>query len=95
MTAYIVADIELTDPAAYETYRRDVPAMIAAYGGRYLVRGGTTRVLEGDWQPRRMVVLEFPSMAQLDAFYASADYQALKAIRVHASDSRLVAVEGC
>lgn len=95
MTAYVVADIEITDPEAYETYRRDVPAVIAAYGGRYLVRGGATKVLEGDWQPRRMVILEFPSMRQAEAFYGSAEYQALMAIRVHASNSRLVAVEGC
>jgi uncharacterized protein (DUF1330 family) len=95
MKAYIVADIEMKDPVAYEAYRRDVPAMIAAYGGRYLVRGGATRVLEGDWQPRRMVILEFPSMQQAEAFYGSAEYEALKAIRIRASDSRLVAVEGC
>lgn len=95
MKAYIVADIEVEDPVAYEAYRRDVPAMIAAYGGRYLVRGGATRVLEGDWQPRRMVILEFPSMQQAEAFYGSAEYEALKATRIRASDSRLVAVEGC
>jgi uncharacterized protein (DUF1330 family) len=93
--AYIVADIEMKDPVAYEAYRRDVPAMIAAYGGRYLVRGGATRVLEGDWGPRRMVILEFPSMQQAEAFYGSAEYRALKAIRIRASDSKLVAVEGC
>jgi uncharacterized protein (DUF1330 family) len=95
MKAYIVADIEIADPEAYEAYRRDVPAMIAAYGGLYLVRGGATRVLEGDWQPRRMVILEFPSMQQAEAFYGSPEYQALKAIRVGASHSRLIAVEGC
>jgi uncharacterized protein (DUF1330 family) len=95
MKAYIIADIEMKDPVAYEAYRRDVPAMIAAYGGRYLVRGGATRVLEGDWQPRRMVILEFPSMRQAEAFYGSAEYEALKAIRINASDSRLVVVEGC
>ena len=95
MKAYIVADIEMKDPVAYEAYRRDVPEMIAAYGGRYLVRGGATRVLEGDWQPRRMVILEFPSMQQAEAFYGSAEYAALKAMRINASHSRLVAVEGC
>lgn len=95
MKAYLIADIEIRDPATYEAYRREVPAMIAAHGGRYLVRGGATEVLEGDWQPRRVVVLEFPSSRELEGFYHSAEYQALKAIRVRASDSRIIAVDGC
>ena len=94
MPAYLIADIEVTDAAAYEEYRRQVPQMIAAHGGSYLVRGGAAGVLEGSWQPRRMVVLEFPSMAKLRAFYDSADYAPLKALRMGASDSRILAVEG-
>jgi uncharacterized protein (DUF1330 family) len=67
MAAYLIADIEVTDPVAYEEYRKTVPAMIATHGGKYLVRAGKTEVLEGSWQPRRMVVVEFPSMTHLQA----------------------------
>ena len=69
MTAYIYADVEVTDAEAYETYRRQVPALIAAHGGRYLVRGGAAaEVLEGHHQPHRQVILEFPDMAALKAY---------------------------
>jgi uncharacterized protein (DUF1330 family) len=94
MAAYIVADIEITDSAAYETYRQQVPALIAAHGGRYLVRGGTAMVLEGDRVPRRQVILEFPDMAHLQAFYYSPQYKTLIAIRQGASHGSLLAMEG-
>ena len=94
MHAYLSADFEATAVRAYEAYRRHVPEMISAHEGRYLVRGGAAEVLEGSWQPRRMVVLEFPSMARLRAFYDSADYAPLKALRMDASDPRILAVEG-
>ena len=71
MPAYVIADIEITDAAGYEEYRRRVPATVAQYGGRYLVRGGAAETLEGDWQPRRLVVLEFPSIAQARRWYDS------------------------
>lgn len=94
MSAYLLANVDVTDPAAYETYRQEVPALIAAHGGRYLVRGGASEVLEGDMVPNRLVVLEFPGMAQLKAFYHSADYQRLVRIRQSASSGSIVAVEG-
>jgi uncharacterized protein (DUF1330 family) len=94
MPAYIYANVEVTDPAAYETYRREVPALIAAHGGRYLVRGGAVTVLEGAGVPQRQVILEFPSMTQLRAFYDSPDYQRLVAIRQAASTGTLFAIEG-
>ena len=94
MPAYLIADVEVQDSAAYEEYRKHVPTLIAAHGGRYLVRGGTVTVAEGNWQPRRAVVLEFPSMAALQAFYDSPEYAPLKAQRIGASDSRIVFVEG-
>jgi uncharacterized protein (DUF1330 family) len=94
MSAYVYADIEVTDPVAYEEYRRQVPAIIAAHGGRYLVRGGATELLEGDARPRRVVILEFPDMARLQAFYACAEYQAMKAVRQRASKGSLIAIEG-
>ena len=94
MAAYIHGDIEVTDAAAYEDYRRQVPAIIAAYGGRYLVRGGQTAVLEGDIAPRRQVILEFPDMDALLAFYNSDEYRPLKALRQRISVGNLVAIEG-
>jgi len=82
------------DRVGYETYRQQVPATIAAYGGRYLARGGATEVLEGSWSPRRCVILEFPSMAQLKAWWDSPEYQPLRAIRERTTRSHLVATEG-
>jgi uncharacterized protein (DUF1330 family) len=94
MAGYLIAEIEVTDPAGYEEYRRRVPASIERHGGRYLVRGGATETVEGDWKPRRLVVLEFPSLAQARAFYESEEYQALKAIRVRCSRGSVVLAEG-
>ncbi|MDR7095685.1 DUF1330 domain-containing protein [Hydrogenophaga laconesensis] len=94
MPAYIHGNIQITDPALYETYRQEVPALIAAHGGRYLVRGGAVSVLEGPGQAHRQVILEFPDMARLKAFYHSPEYQRLAAIRQRASTGTLVAVEG-
>lgn len=94
MAAYIYADVDVTDPAAYEAYRQQVPALIAAHGGRYLVRGGTVEVLEGERVPRRQVILEFPDMAHLKAFYTSPQYKTLIAIRQGASVGTLLALEG-
>jgi uncharacterized protein (DUF1330 family) len=94
MSAYVIADVEVLDSAAYEEYRQQVPATIAAFGGRYLVRGGALTVLEGDWSPKRCVILEFPSMAQLKAWYDSPAYVPLRAIRERTTKSRLVMVEG-
>ena len=94
MPAYLIANIDVTDAVAYEEYRRLAPAIIAAHGGRYLARGGRTRLLEGDVEPRRMVLLEFPDMASLERFYDSAEYQRIVALRQRASRGSLIAVEG-
>lgn len=94
MPAYLHGEIEITDPEAYEEYRRQVPAMIAAHGGRYLVRGGDAELLEGEGPLRRQILLEFLSLAALRAFYNAPEYQPLKALRQRASTGRLVAVEG-
>lgn len=94
MAAYIFASVEITDLTAYEEYRKQVPAVIAAYGGRYLVRGGAALRLEGDAAVNRLVILEFPDMARLKAFYDSAEYRPLLAIRQRAARSNLLAIEG-
>ena len=95
MPAYLYATLDVTDPVAYEQYRQKVPALIAAHGGRYLVRGGATEVLEGNAQPLRQVILEFPDMAKLKAFYSSPDYQLLVTVRQGATRGGvLLAIEG-
>jgi uncharacterized protein (DUF1330 family) len=94
MPAYFIAEIDVQDAAAFEAYRAQVPAAIARYGGRYLARGGKTETLEGDWRPPRIVLLEFPSLEQAHAFYASPEYAPLKALRLRSTRSRLLLVEG-
>ena len=94
MTAYLIGDIEVLDAAAYEEYRQRVPALIEAHGGRYLVRGALAAVLEGEWTPKRTVVLAFPDMQSLRGFWDSPEYRPLRAIRERAAKSNLVAFEG-
>jgi uncharacterized protein (DUF1330 family) len=92
--AYIVGQIDITDMAAYERYRDQVPATVAQYGGEYLVRGGRHEGLEGDAPRSRMVMLKFPSYEQAQAWYNSAEYKPLAELRQSASDGQLVLVEG-
>lgn len=94
MAAYVIANVEITDPEAYEEYRRAVPETIERYGGRFLVRGGASEVLEGDWQPKRIVVLEFPDADAARRWYSSDEYRPLIEIRRRASRGSLVLVEG-
>lgn len=94
MAAYIIAEIEITDPEIYDRYRAQTPDVIAQYGGRFLVRGGRAETLEGDRQPGRLVVLEFPDVAAARLFYDSPEYKAIIGLRQQASTGRLILVEG-
>jgi uncharacterized protein (DUF1330 family) len=94
MAAYFIVDVEVTDPVGYEEYRKLVPATIAQYGGRFLVRGGAVEQLEGDWQPGRVVVLEFPSLEQAKRWYNSEEYRDPKALRFKAAKAKMILVEG-
>ena len=94
MAAYVMGEIEVTDPALYEDYRRQVLAVVTKYGGRFIVRGGKVETLEGGWAPKRFVALEFPSMEQARKWYASPEYGPLIALRQKASRGRLILVEG-
>jgi uncharacterized protein (DUF1330 family) len=94
MPAYVVAELEINDPASFDEYRKGVPATIAAYGGRYVARGGAIQPLEGGWEPTRMVIVEFPNLAQAQAWYASPEYRALREIRQRSTSTRAVLVEG-
>ncbi len=94
MSAYVIVEVEVTDPAAYEEYRKLVPATIAKFGGTYLVRGGATEIKEGEWKPKRLVVLEFASMDQARKWYHSPEYAPALALRLKAARSKLLLVEG-
>jgi uncharacterized protein (DUF1330 family) len=94
MAAYLIAEIEVTDPAAYEDYRKQTPAAIAKHGGKFLVRGGRVESLEGGWAPKRLIVVEFPSMEQALKFYRSPEYTPLIKIREKASKGKLIIVDG-
>jgi uncharacterized protein (DUF1330 family) len=94
MAAYLIADLDVRNPAALENYRAKVPETLAKYGGRFAVRGGAHEVLEGDWHPKRVVVLEFPNMDALKRWYNSPEYRPLIAERKAAAVTHVVAVEG-
>jgi uncharacterized protein (DUF1330 family) len=94
MSAFVFASIEVTDPKGFEEYRQRVPATIAAYGGRYLARGGHVETLEGDWPARRCAILEFPSLAQAKAWWESPEYRPLRDLRERTTKSNLILTEG-
>ncbi|WP_342360985.1 DUF1330 domain-containing protein [Terrarubrum flagellatum] len=94
MSAYVIAETEIRDAKLIETYRELAKASIERHGGRYIVRGGATELIEGGPEPRMMIVVEFPSMAQAKAWYASADYAEALKVRRDALDRRLIFVEG-
>lgn len=94
MTAYVIFDVNIRDPRQYQEFMSGVKPALEAAGAKYLARGGAHKVYEGDWEPRRIVLLEFPSVAAWESFYSGATYQGLKSIRDACSSARLVSVEG-
>ncbi len=94
MSAYVIADIEVTEPAGYEEYRKQVLAVVTKYGGKFIVRGGKIDAREGGWNPKRLVLVEFPSLAQAQKWYDSPEYAPLIKLRQKASKGRLIIVEG-
>mgnify|MGYP001766064091 CR=1 FL=1 len=94
MAAYVIFDVRIDDPVRYQEFMAGVKPALEAAGAKYLARGGEHRVYEGDWLPRRIVLLEFPSIAAWEGFYLGPVYQGLKAVRDACSQARLVAVEG-
>lgn len=94
MAAYVIVEISVTDPTEYEGYKKLTPAAIAAYGGKFIVRGGEAKSLEGDWQPERIVVLEFPSVERANEWWSSDEYSKAKAIRQRAAKTKMLVVEG-
>ncbi len=94
MPAYMIVNITLRDPAAYEAYQAAVPALIAKHRGEYLVRGGAHEVLEGQWQPSRLVLFRFPDRATVRAFMNDPDTLPFKALRQRVADTDSVVVDG-
>jgi uncharacterized protein (DUF1330 family) len=94
MSAYVIVETEVTDPEQYERYKAASPAAIAAGGGRFLVRGGELEVLEGDWSPSRLVVLEFEDLEAARRWYHSQAYQEARKLRAGAANFRAIAVQG-
>jgi uncharacterized protein (DUF1330 family) len=94
MPAYVLVDIKINDPVTYEDYKTACPPSIAAFGGKYLARGGKTATLEGDWAPARLVILEFPDMERAKAWWASTEYGPAKALRHKSASTQMVVVEG-
>lgn len=94
VSVFVVVQISVTDPVAYETYKSLASPSIGIYDGRYVVRGGTTTTLEGDWDPGRFVLLEFPTAERAQAWYASPEYGAARDARSKAADVKMILVEG-
>ena len=94
MPAYVIAHIHVKDPVRYEEYKRLSPVSIEKFGGRFIARGGRTEVLEGTWQPNRIVLLEFPSVERAREWWASEDYAPAKELRQATSTGDMIVVEG-
>ena len=94
MPAYIVVDVTIHNAENYEDYKKLTPASIAAYGGKFIVRGGKTETLEGDWQPGRMVVIEFPTVERAKEWWASDEYAPAKALRQANAETKMILLEG-
>ena len=94
MPAYVIVETDVHDPERYERYKAASPGTVHAGGGRFVARGGELAVLEGDWEPSRLVILEFPDLEAARRWYASDTYQDAKRLRVGAAHLRVVAVQG-
>lgn len=94
MTAYVIAQLTVTDPAGFEAYRRAAVPVVEAYGGRFLVRGNAISALEGDPERPSVIVLEFPDRAAAERFYNSPEYRAILPMRLSSSEGTVVVVEG-
>jgi uncharacterized protein (DUF1330 family) len=94
MSAYVIVDIEVTDAEGYEEYKKLAAPTVAQFGGKYLARGGATEVLEGEWQPKRLVILEFENIERAKAWLNSEEYRPARALRHRYARSNMVVVAG-
>jgi len=93
MAAYIIVDLSVTNPAGFEEYKKLVPPTIAAFGGKYLARGGRVEMLEGGWDPERIAILEFPTLERAREWWASEAYRLPKQMRQESATTRMIVVE--
>ncbi len=94
MSAYVIVDVEITNPEGYEEYKKLSPATVKQYGGKFIARGGHAETLEGDWKPGRLVIIEFDSLEKAKAWVNSPEYAPARAMRHQYAQSRMVVVEG-
>lgn len=94
MPAYLISQIDVHDKVGYEEYRKLVGASLAKYGGKFIARGGRMDVLEGDWNPKRVVICEFESLERARAWYESPEYRPAMEIRQKTSDAKIIVVDG-
>jgi uncharacterized protein (DUF1330 family) len=94
MAGYVIVEIEVTDPLGYEEYKKLAGATVAKYGGKYIVRGGASETLEGDWQPRRIVILEFESVQRAKEWLNCPEYREPRKMRHRTAKTKMVVVEG-
>ena len=94
MSAYVIVEIEIVDPVGYEEYKRQAAATVHKYGGKYIVRGGKTEVLEGDSQPKRIVILEFPTMERAKEWLNCEEYREPRKMRHRTASTNMILVEG-
>lgn len=94
MAGYVIVEIEVTDPVGYEEYKKMAGATVAKYGGKYIVRGGASETLEGDWQPKRIVILEFESVQRAKDWLNCAEYEEPRKMRHRTAKTNMVVVEG-
>ena len=94
MTAYVINDMLVTDAVIFDEYRKLSPPTVAQYGGRFLARGGATKTLEGNWLPKRLVVVEFPSVERAQAWIDSPEYAVARKLRQASSNSNIIVIEG-
>ncbi|HEY5690065.1 MAG TPA: DUF1330 domain-containing protein [Cyclobacteriaceae bacterium] len=94
MPAYIIVDVEITDPVEYEEYKKHTPGSLVPFDGKFLARGSTVETLEGDWKPGRLVILEFPTLEKAKAWWNSPEYTPAKLIRQRASNTKMIVADG-
>ena len=94
MPAYVIVEIEIVDPVGYGEYKKQAAAIVHQHGGKYIVRGGRTEVLEGDWNPKRIVVLEFPTMERAKQWLNSEEYREPCKMRHRTAKTNMILVEG-
>jgi uncharacterized protein (DUF1330 family) len=94
MAAYVIAEVTVTDPQGFEDYRQMVPATVAQFGGKFVVRGGAMEKLEGNWEPKRLVIIEFESAERAKQWWASEEYREAKALRQRTAQTNLLVIQG-